>query len=195
MTNTRNQYRKKNVYILAIRGSGGFYTLGEISREAADYWVNREENDLIIHLVHPEDCDVGPTDDRFRLPDYRDSANLVSEFGFTEIEKLIVYQENREWDRTEHVLKSLRVPAVFHENQRFYGSQSCTLETRTSECGHVVYRIDTTGKFDPRKLTFTQKFLRKDFMLIDSVYYDNVLLNVWEYFENVGELHAKINIE
>lgn len=181
-------------YTLLIRGSGGFFTKGEITCESANYWTGQSYGDLLIHLVHPEDYDFGPSEERFRIEDYRDNANLAFEIGFTEIEKMIVYLGENEACDQQHLNESNVIAAQLVNQNKIDSTTATTLDTRTTEWGHLVYTVKTTGMFDFDKLIFTEVVVN-GIGVINKVFYEGVLLEVEEYFEQIGKLHAHINLK
>ena len=178
-------------YDIVIRGSGGDFTLGQITTEAANYWSTLSQEELLLHLSCPEEEDIGPSEAQYRLEDYRDSANLAYEIGFDEIDKVKIYSASGE-QLIGWYGESLNVKSVSLEHQcRIDGLEGCSLFTRTMDEGHLCYTVNTRGEFDFRKLSFTKVIINGE-SIFNDVVYDGKTLEIEDYFERVGVLKAEI---
>jgi hypothetical protein len=183
MTKLKNS--KNETYDLLIRGAGGYFTLGSMSNEAADYWRRQQTEDLMLHLQWPEDDDVGPKEGGYRLADYRESADIAQVVGFDDIEKIKVYFGDEELETPDEGISVRK--SKLHPNN-FEGS---ALFTRTKDWGHLSYRIETAGGFDFKKLLL-KKMVLGYCDVIAEVVYDNEVLEPADFFEYPGKVEATI---
>ncbi len=188
---TNSTLNDLQTYIIAIRGTGGEFTISWISADAGEYWSTQSHENLIMHLTFPEDEDIGPSDERYRLPDYRDNANILVS-GLDEIEKVTVYSESGKQLMGRHgeglhieAADSIQMNDPNDQNKR-------VLSTRTIDAGHMTYVVRTTGAFDFDKLSFKKIMIEGDWVINEAFYEGEVLDSNDDYFEDLGELEAKI---
>ena len=64
---------------ITIGGYGGEYTVGNISKEKAEFWLQKDEDELYEHITNPED-----SDEENYIGYWHDNDNVIHSYGASE---------------------------------------------------------------------------------------------------------------
>lgn len=182
---------KKFSYKLLIRGTGGLFTMDQISTSQAEYWLKNFDISPLEDVTNYDGTRVGSRELRYHFLDHEGPANLVDEFGFSDIDKVTLYLED-----SENVIfgwyDGLNIMDTPLENQSKIDSFSGNaLTILPSDSGSITYEFTTSTKFDYRKLRFTRVRFN-DISVVNKVIYDDVEIERTDFFEKFGEMEPTI---
>ena len=201
-------------YLYRIDGGryGGELTIGKVNPEFVRYWINREQDELINHVVsldwqddEDRDKDSPPIDeDRpddefngwYEIDDYEHLNGSYGDGSFTVHNvsgKDKEEQEAQDWDENyvevtdAHMLMSRECYAQNEEPEDLEGYVPVLAFHSAEKGGFGSWFIETDKPFDPKKLVFSQ--VETDLAeIVDTVYYDKEELDCsYDWCDSTGK--------